>query len=63
MIGINWLANLVGDLVCSDATTFSRDRLVYARALIGIKPASLLPSVLPVEPTLRKIAIVELNYE
>lgn len=38
LIGIGWLAGQVGKMICYDAYTVARKRLVYAKALIEINP-------------------------
>lgn len=48
MISIDWLASLIGKVICYDANTVAWKRLVYAKALIGITPTKPLPSTLRV---------------
>lgn len=48
LIGLNWLASLIGEFKCFDANTIAHKNLFYARALIEISPLKLLPSVLKV---------------
>lgn len=63
MVEINWLANLVGILVCFDETTVRRDMSGSVRALIEVKPNRQLSSVLLVEPADRQVARVEVDYK
>lgn len=39
LLGLNWLASLIGDLKCYDFNIEARKSLHYARALIEIKPS------------------------
>lgn len=36
LIGLNWLASLIGDLKCFDTSTEALNNLLYARTLIEI---------------------------
>lgn len=62
MVDIDWLANLIGELVCFDETPMGRDRLGYAKALIEVKPDRFLSSLSPVEPASGLIALVDVGY-
>lgn len=37
-LGINWLANRLGRLLCLDEMTERKERLEYAKFLIDVKP-------------------------
>ena len=62
MLGLNWIASLVGTLKCFDANTVARSRIVYAKALIEITPDKPLPSKLRVCPSDGIVADIDVHY-
>lgn len=62
LIGIDWLAGLVGNVICYDANTVARKILVYAKALIGTTPVKSLPTELKVRLDDDQFAEVRVRY-
>lgn len=61
-LGINWLANRIGKLICLDASTEKLDRINYARCLVEVTPENELVEKFPVMLLDGSEQFVHVNY-
>lgn len=62
MVGLNWIASLLGKLKCFDANTVARCRIVYAKVLTEIFSDKPLPSKLTVCPADGHATVIDVLY-